>query len=297
MGVAHADDDRPARGHGGLWIGLGIGLLLVLGVGIAYLVDLNRTAGRIERGTSIAGIQVGGLTPAQAKDRLTRELAPRFEMPVTLTAHGDAVTLDPAEAGLTADIDAAVDAAGLRPSSPWDRLTSFNRSVAVPLAVTVDEAALRAWVAEVAEQTDVDAVEGEFSRRGIEVVVVEPVTGRQVAQDQAAASIKSAWRTGNLAALNGLDLPTTTEPVRVSARALTAATAKARTLLDGDLTVKAGDATLKVPVQTVADAVTIRPNEADGFAVGIDSSVLRTAIEKAATATERGPKDASITLT
>jgi vancomycin resistance protein YoaR len=43
--------------------------------------------------------------------------------------------------------------------------------------------------------------------------------------------------------------------------------------------------------------VTIRPNEADGFAVGIDSSVLRTAIEKAATATERGPKDASITLT
>ncbi len=291
-------DDRPAgRRRKKLWIGLGVGLLLVLGVGVAYLVDLNRTAGQIERGTSIAGVQIGGLTPAEARAELTRELGPRFAEPVTITVHRDEVALDPAEAGLTADIDAAVDAAGIRSSSPWDRLKSLRRSVEVPLAVTVDEAALRAWVAELAEQTDIEAVEGEFSREGIEVVVVDPVVGRHLKQDKAVATIATAWRAGNAAALKGLALPTTTEPVRVSAKALAAAKLKAETLLDGDLTVKTGEGTLRIPASTVADAVTIRANDADGFAVGIDSSVLRGAIENAVTATERTPKDAAIALT
>src|SRR6478752_7611646 len=251
-GGSSALGDRPrARGRRGLWIGLGVGLLLVLGVGIAYLVDLNRTAGQIERGTSIAGVQVGGLSPAAATDLLTRELAPRFAEPVQVNAHGEAVALDPAEAGLTADIDAAVAAAGLRSASPWDRLMSFSRSVEVPLAVSVDDSALRAWVAGVAEQTDAAAVEGDFSREGVEVVVVEPVVGRHLEQDAAVTAIAAAWRSGNAAALDGLELPTTTEPVRVSDKALAAAKAKAETLLDGALTVKSGDGTLTIPAATV----------------------------------------------
>ena len=296
-GGSSALGDRPrARGRRGLWIGLGVGLLLVLGVGIAYLVDLNRTAGQIERGTSIAGVQVGGLSPAAATDLLTRELAPRFAEPVQVNAHGEAVALDPAEAGLTADIDAAVAAAGLRSASPWDRLMSFSRSVEVPLAVSVDDSALRAWVAGVAEQTDVAAVEGDFSREGVEVVVVEPVVGRHLEQDAAVTAIAAAWRSGNAAALDGLELPTTTEPVRVSDKALAAAKAKAETLLDGALTVKSGDGTLTIPAATVAKAVTISDKD-DGFAVGIDSAVLRAAIEKDAEATERTPTDAAIALT
>src|SRR6478752_1195525 len=133
---ASSADDRPRarRRRRGPWIGLGVGVILVLGAGVAYLIELNRTAGQIDRGTSIAGIQVGALTPAEATERLTRELAPRFAAPLTLVAHSEKVTLDPAGAGLSADIEAAVAAAGLRSSAPWDRLMSFHRSVEVPLA-------------------------------------------------------------------------------------------------------------------------------------------------------------------
>ena len=296
-GAASAGDRPRARRRGrGPWIGLGVGLFLVLGAGVAYLVELNRTAGQIDRGTSIAGIQVGALTPAEATERLTRELAPRFAAPLTLEAHSEKITLDPAGAGLSADIEAAVAAAGLRSSAPWDRLMSFHRSVEVPLAVTVDEAALRAWVAGVAERTDVEPVEGQVARRGVEVVVVDPVVGRHLRQDEAVTAIATAWRTGDAATLNGLDLPTTTEPVRVSAKALAAAKVEAETLLRGDLTVKTSTGTLIVPAVTVAKAVTIRDKD-DGFAVGVDSAVLRAAIEKAATATQTTPKDAGIALT
>jgi len=294
--ASSAADRAPVRrGRRGLWIGLGVGLLLVLGVGSAYLVDLNSTAGRIERGTSIAGVQIGELTPAEATELLRRELAPRFAAPVTVNAHGEGMALDPAEAGLTADIDAAVAAAGLRSSSPWGRLTSFSRSVEVPLTVTVDDGALKAWVSGVAARTDVAAVEGEFSRKGLEVVVVEPVVGRYLQQDEAVSAIAAAWRSGNALALDGLELPTSTEPVRVSAKALAAAKVKAETLLDGDLAVKTGDGTLTIPAATVAKAVTIREKD-DGFAVGIDSAVLRSAVERDVETTERTPKDAALAL-
>ena len=142
----------------------------------------------------------------------------------------------------------------------------------MPLAVTVDDAALRTWVAGVAAQTDVAAVEGEFSRKGVEVVVVEPVVGRHLEQDASGRGDRSRlahrkraarWTDWNCRpAPNRYGCPTRRWPLRKR---------RPKTLLDGDLTVKTGDGTLTIPAATVAKAVTIREKD-DGFAVGIDSA-------------------------
>ena len=284
----------PAKSRRSWWIGLGAAAFVILAVLGVYLVDVFATRGEIERGTRIAGVDVGGMTPAQATEALERELGPKFRQPVTLTAHGAQVTLDPQDAGLTADITGAVAAAGTRSGSPIDRLSSFSRSVDVPLTVQVDRAVLTGWVQQVADRTDVAAVDGRVTRDGTRVVTVDPVVGRTLQVAPSVEAIAAAWRADGPQGLTDLALPTSTEKVRVSAAGVAAAKKEAQTILAGPLTVKTADGTLAIRQATLADAVTIAPDKKDGFTVTIDSAALRAGIEAKVEATQTAAKDADI---
>ena len=127
------------------------GLLLALAA--LYLVDLATTSGEIERNTTIAGVEVGGMTPEQALAALNQQVVPSYTQPVTVDAHGIDVTVDPAVAGLTPDPAGSVAAAGTRSANPLVRLTSFFTSTDLPLGVHVDRAELEPFVAAVAAAT------------------------------------------------------------------------------------------------------------------------------------------------
>ena len=115
-----------------LVIGIGAVLLALTAV---YVVDLLVTTGEIERGTGIAGVDVGGLTPDEATVRLNAQVVPQYGRPVTVDVHGESISLDPAAAGLTPDVAGSIAAAAERSANPIIRLTSFFRSTDLPLAV------------------------------------------------------------------------------------------------------------------------------------------------------------------
>ena len=71
---------------------------------------------------------------------------------MTIDVHGEPTTIDPAAAGLTADVAATVEAVGTRSANPFVRLTSYFTSTDVPLSVQVDDAALTAFLAGVADR-------------------------------------------------------------------------------------------------------------------------------------------------
>ena len=58
---------------------------------------------------------------------------------MTIDVHGVPTTIDPAAAGLTADVASTVQAVGDRSANPFVRLTSFFTSTTVPMSVQVDE--------------------------------------------------------------------------------------------------------------------------------------------------------------
>ena len=147
-------------------------VLLVLAV--VYLVDLLGSNGQIERRTTIAGVEVGGMTPEQATAALTAQAVPAYTRAMTIDVHGEPVTLDPAAAGLTPDVAASVQAAGTRSANPFVRLTSFFTATDLPLAVQVDQAMLTGYLGEIARQTDLQPVEGAVSITGTTVSSVEP---------------------------------------------------------------------------------------------------------------------------
>lgn len=289
------DEAPPAVARRGRMVAL-IVAAVVLVLGGVYLVDWLLTRNDLERGTTIAGVDVGGLTAEQAAATLTRELD-ELRAPIPMTSHGEPITLDPTAAGLSTDVTASVAAAGTRSANPFTRIGSLlGSTTSVPLIATVDPTALGGVLQGIAAASDVAAVEGQLAVSGTDVVVVEPVAGEQLDIVSAAATITDGWTGGDPAGIRGLVLPVIEQPVRVSADRLAAAADEARSVVSGPLTVVAGGATVTVPVETVAAAVSVAPDAADGFTVTVDKAAVEAAFLPQAQATQTGPVNASIAI-
>jgi vancomycin resistance protein YoaR len=269
-------------------------VLLVLAV--VYLVDLVATSGEIDRNTSIAGIDVGGMTPEQAAAALTTEALPAYSQPMTIDVHGEPVTVEPATAGLTADVVATVDAAGVRSANPFTRLTSYFTSTDIPLVVGVDDAALAGFLSTVAADTDLQPVEGAVTVEGVTVQTVEPVIGRTLEVADAATAVSAAWAAGGPGALEGLVVPVTSSSVRATPEAVQTAAAEATAILSAPLVLTGPDTSVEIPVEAIAAVLTIEPDDADGFVVEVDGAALRTPYTAAVEATQTAPADAGVAI-
>ena len=92
-------------------IASGVSLVLLAAGGAAvFAYDASR-ADVIARGISVGGVDVGGLTPSEARARLARELGPRFDRPLVVAYRGERFTVSPEELRVRPSVDAMVDAA------------------------------------------------------------------------------------------------------------------------------------------------------------------------------------------
>lgn len=109
-------DDLPKTHDLRFGLIFGVGLVLVFGAlyGVGYAVAGNK----LPAGTTVAEVDVGGMSPDEARTVLQEQLAPQLQRPIKATLGGKTYSLDPQRAGLTFDIDATLDAA--LGGSAWD---------------------------------------------------------------------------------------------------------------------------------------------------------------------------------
>ena len=121
-------------------VAIAVGILLVALGGVsfaAYRYD-QASSDRILPGVSIAGVDVGGMTRAEAIGAVDRSVAARLNASLTVTAAGQTWTVTPAELGEQAGVEAAVDRA-LSDSSSVGFLTRvWHRLRHEPLGLQVD---------------------------------------------------------------------------------------------------------------------------------------------------------------
>ncbi len=84
--------------------------VLLVGGAAAYAFDQSRKD-TIADGISVAGIDVGGMTRAEARLAVRREYASRFDRPVVVMHDGKRFALAPRQARIRVDVDATVDEA------------------------------------------------------------------------------------------------------------------------------------------------------------------------------------------
>jgi vancomycin resistance protein YoaR len=179
------------------WLLLG---LLAIFAGI-YVALVLHTSDRIPAGTSVDGIEVGGLRPAAAERKLAEGLGGRAAEPITVAALEQRAVVRPAAAGFTVDVRATVEKASGDPDghSRWDprHLWGYYAGSDDHQAVVkVDRTKLSQVVETFAEQVDDPAVEGGVTFDDGQVAARYPQKGSILDRAGAAAAIRAAFLHG-----------------------------------------------------------------------------------------------------
>jgi vancomycin resistance protein YoaR len=174
-------------------------LLLLLGLivlfGGCYVLAYLAAGDNVPRGTTIAGIDVGGRSQEAAVTALERGLDERSTAPIPVTVDGKPTeAVDPTTAGLAVDLHSSVAAAGGERSWAPDRLWSYyTGGEDLDPVVTVDETAMTAAVEQLVEANSHAPRDGDVLFEDGRVEVVEPRLGEGVDPEAARSAIEAAY--------------------------------------------------------------------------------------------------------
>jgi vancomycin resistance protein YoaR len=294
-------DEPSADGPRGPWWRRRAALVPIGAVAVltaAYGVDLLVSSGGIPRSTVVAGVEIGGLSPAAAASILENELTPRITADRTVVAGDFEATLYPVTAGIALDVDDTVDAADDQPLNPWTRLVTLFSAREVEPVVTAEDTALSAQVETVAASVDRAPVDATIAIDGTTPSAVEAADGRHLDREGSADAIVAAITTGEDPE-TPIELPVEVSPVHVDE-------AEAQRVLEETVTpalsapvsiVSPNDGpSAEVPVSAIASSLTFTPQEDGELAVGIDPAALQTALGEELKAFGGGAEDARFEL-
>ncbi|NBE56948.1 VanW family protein [Streptomyces boluensis] len=182
---------RPAHLHPAALAG---GALAV-GVGGLYLAGTLVNGDGIDPGTHIRGVDVGGLSRADAERKLQRELvAGEGAKPLAIRVGDRTGTVDPAAAGLTVDTEASVDKAARDGADPLTVIGGLFRSGGeVEPVVHVDEDKARATLQQVGEKHRQKARDGAVTFKDGKAEVRAARTGHTLDVDGALTALRGAY--------------------------------------------------------------------------------------------------------
>ncbi|NLT57162.1 MAG: hypothetical protein GXX79_21895 [Actinomycetales bacterium] len=262
-----------------------LGVLVVGYVGTAWVVTRS-----VPDGTSVAGVQIGGLGEDEALARVRAAVGDAGSSAIPLRVGDKTAELDPTAAGLTFDPIRVVDRLAGFTLDPRAVLRHLGGGGAVDTGI--DENALRAALDTVAGSTEVKARDATVAFRRAEPVLVAAVEGRRLDVPAASALLGDAWLTRT----RPVELPVVSTRPRVG-------TETARKALDETATpAVAGPLTLAVETRTVvlepqqfAPALSMKPT-GDTLGLSVDARTLRKAALGVDEDIEVPAKDARIVL-
>lgn len=224
----------------------------------------------IAEGVRIAGVDVGGLTPSQARAVLERRSARLDRVPVVFFAGDDRWAITPHRLGVEADWEAAVTAArrqgeGFGPFRGLRRakVRVFGADIAPPAKVYAP--ALDYQLDQLALEIDRPHREAAIVLKGVEPILVRGQAGRRLDRERTAATM-----VGALASLSRAPtpLPVAIDPPRVDAADLRLALTQARTALSAPIRLERGETWWRLRPQRIAELLSLPHDGARTLAIG-----------------------------
>ncbi len=267
----------------GLWAGVGFAA-----VGVVYLGLVAGTGDGLPRGTTVAGVEVGGMSETEAVATLQKSLAAQATAPIPATVGGQPVSVSPDAAGLSFDAAATVAGISGRIWNPLTLVSQFTGGPVLDPVVDVDQARLTETVKGIAADSDSPATEPTVVVKGTTVVVTPGAKGAVVDQEAAASAITAAYlRPGEQVVIPVVEA----QPTVPDDAAQQAADA-AKAAISAPVTVTAQNLTATIPPAAIAKALTFTAK--DGALVpSLDGAILRASIASVLAPIETPGRDAT----
>ena len=272
---------RGERGGAALRLAIALAVLAAGYIGLAAFLGRH-----VPANASVAGIPIGGKSPADAEATLKRQLASQASAPVRLEAAGKTIDIDPSAAGLSLDLEETLQGLSgfsLKPGDIWNKL---NGGEDQPLRTDVDRDRLRAVLTETAKGVDKGAQEGSITFPGGQVKVVAPVSGVSLQVEETGDAIAEAWPTTKpvKGVVNTVVPEVSAEEIQ---RARTEFASKA---MSAPLRVAVGRTALVLRQAEFAPAITLKADGDGRLAPAYDSKKLLAAVRAAASEKGLEPK-------
>jgi vancomycin resistance protein YoaR len=253
--------DPPGTAPGGgrlRLVGLVVGGLAAV-TALAWTAAFLLAGDKVPRGTTVAGVAVGGLGEAEAVARLEEELGPRAERDLVVTIEGRETAVTPEMAGLSVDYPATVAAAGARqswnPTWLWDYATGGDE---VDPVLDVDEEALAGYLDEVDEAVSTEPVDGAIAFKPKGMRVTDPVVGEALDREAARTALVAAYLSEDGAA----ELTLTETPPEIDADDVARARAEfADPAISAPVTFRFGDSAVQLKPRQYARALRLVPED------------------------------------
>ncbi|MFI8191629.1 VanW family protein [Streptomyces sp. NPDC085946] len=250
---------------------------LTVGIGGLYLAGLLLTGGEIETGTTVRGVDIGGLTREEATRKLERHLVaagPR-KLAVRVGDRTDAV--DPRQAGLSFDIGETLDRAASTGADPVSVIGGLFRSGGeLEPVVRIDEDKARAAAGKLARTLDQKVRDGAVSFTEGRVEQVAPRTGYALDVNNAIGALRGPFLRGDADSVTVLPARetkpgVTAEEVRRAVREF------AQPAMSAPVTLTAGGKRFTITPAVLGEHLTMRPDDTGGLTPELDSKGLRAA--------------------
>jgi vancomycin resistance protein YoaR len=249
---------------------------------------------RLAEGTTVAGLDVGGLGVPAARARLVERADSLARRPVTFVAGGHAFELTPSQLGVRSDWsgalrEAAHDGDGFTPLRGIRRIQTRLLGSDVQPTVDVYPSALRYALAQISAAVDRPASSASLKRKGLSFTVVRERSGVKLDQGRARVLILSSL--ASLDRSGPVRLPVVVAAPAVTESQLDNALAKARVAVSRPVTLTVGATRFKLPRWRVAQLLDLPSGGASRVSVG--GPAARRWITKLAETVGHAPRDAT----
>jgi vancomycin resistance protein YoaR len=280
----------------GRWIALALGAGAVVLVG-GYVATVTSVSGsdEVPAGTSVRGVDIGGMTTQEAAATLEEELGDEATAPIPVTA-GEATTeLEPEESGLEVDWQATAEQASGLILRPTELLAHLRGEVELEPITAVDSDALEASLQALAEVAAVEPAEpGIAYTKAAEATYTPGVPGTLLDVPAAADVVADAYFQPDAGTLT---LPMTAVAPQVAedeARRVFAELAQPAVALPVALTVGTQGSAEIAPVD-IARTLTFDP-EGTTLAATLDGEKLHKRLRDDLSGIERAGRDATVRI-
>jgi vancomycin resistance protein YoaR len=250
---------------------------LTVGFGGLYLAGLLLTGGEIEAGTTVRGMDIGGLTHEEATRKLEQHLGAAGPRKLAVKVGDREGSVDPRQAGLAFDIGETLDRAASTGADPVSVIGGLFRSGGeIEPVVRVDEGKARAALGKLAKTLDQKVRDGAVSFADGRVEQTTPRAGYALNVDAAIGALRTPFLRG--AADSVTVLPARETRPRVTAEEVRRAVREfAQPAMSAPVTLTAAGKRLTLTPTVLDEYLTMRPDDAGRLTPRLDSKGLRAA--------------------
>jgi vancomycin resistance protein YoaR len=275
--VATQDQEPPESGLPGGRAAL-IALASVAGALAFYFGMIVGSTSDIPANTTVLGVQIGGMSRAEAVATLDERVTPVSRSPIPIAAFSTSEEIFPTEAGMEFDPVATVDAAEGRLLNPVALVMRLFGPRQIDPVVVIDDAVLAERIETFSELVRRDSVEPAIYYEGMDPVLTPADDGRNIDVEGAVSAVSSAYLATD-APSDPVPLPEVVLPPSVSNEDAEAfRDGPATVAVSAPVTVQVEAVSPQVPAEVIAEATHYLVEEGQLTAV-IDGALLHASIK------------------